>query len=67
MRALRLHRELYESKAVDEAQKILGAYAELKREDDASHFVVSITGQSPARERKVALELANHALTLSRR
>lgn len=67
MRTLRLHRDLYEAKAVDEAEKLLGAYAELKRQDDASHFVVSITGQSPARERKVALELGNHALTLSRR
>jgi len=67
VRALRLHRELYEGKAVEEAVTLLGTYAELKREDDASHFIVSITGQSPARERKVALELANHALTLSRR
>ncbi len=66
---LRLHRDLYRGAAVDEALKVYGSYATFERVDaDAGrldHWTVRITGATPARERRVAGELANYALGLT--
>ncbi len=65
MTELRLHRTLYRGTAVDEAMKVYGAYATFERLEDGDHWVVRVTGTSPARERRVARELSNYALGLT--
>lgn len=67
MRTVRFHRELYRGEAVDEAVKLLERFATLARKEEPSHWVIDVTASSPAREKKVALELQNHALTLTRK
>jgi hypothetical protein len=62
MRELRLHRELYRGEAVDAAAKIYAPYASIELIDDPTHWVVRVTSSTPAREQRVARELANHAL-----
>lgn len=65
MTELRLHRDLYAAEAVDEAVKIYAPYATVERTEEPAHWVVRITGQNSARERRVRLELANYALGLT--
>jgi hypothetical protein len=67
MRAVRFHREVYRGEAVDEAVKLLERFATFARKEEPDHWVIEVTSSSPAREKKVALELGNHALTLSRK
>jgi len=62
---LRLHRTLYRGTAVDEAIKVYGSYATLEQAEEGDHWVVRVSGTSPARERRVARELANTALGLT--
>ncbi len=62
---LRFHRELYRGEAVDQAAKTLGPYATLELVEEPTHWVVRVTGSSPAREKRVARELGNHALGLT--
>lgn len=62
MRSLRFHRDLYPGTAVDEAIKVYEPWVTIEREESASHWIVSIRGQDPALERRVAGELANYAL-----
>ena len=66
MRECRFHRELYPQKAVDDAMAIYARYADLAVSDQGEHRVVTVSGKSPARERKIAYELANYALGLTR-
>jgi hypothetical protein len=66
VRAVRFHREIYRSAAVDEATRALDGFASLLRNDEPEHWVVEVRAASEARERRVALELTNHVLTLSR-
>ena len=75
---LRLHRDLYRGEAVDQAMKTYGAFAvievsagapaptgEASDARDADYVRVRVTAASPARERKVAGEVANCALGLT--
>jgi hypothetical protein len=62
---LRLHRTLYLGTAVDEAIKVYGAYATFEQQEQDDHWVVRVSSTSPARERRVARELANYALGLT--
>ena len=65
MREIRFHRELYQGEYVDEAIKVYDRYAKIGRAEEASHWVVTVEAGSPARERKIADELANYALGIS--
>ncbi|MBN8610654.1 MAG: HxsD-like protein [Deltaproteobacteria bacterium] len=65
MRELRLHRELYRGEAVDAAAKVYAPYASIELIDDPTHWIVRVTSSTPAREVRVARELANHALGTS--
>jgi hypothetical protein len=67
VREVRFHRELYRGESVDEAVKILAPYATFALVEEPSHWLVRIEAATPARERKVALELQNHALGLTMR
>jgi hypothetical protein len=62
---LRLHRTLYRGIAVDQAIKVYGAYATFEQLEEGDSWVVRVTSTSPARERRVAKELANYALGLT--
>jgi hypothetical protein len=62
---LRLHREIYRGTAVDEAVKVYAPYATVETEEQPAHWVVRVSAPSPARERRVAGELANYALGLT--
>jgi hypothetical protein len=50
---------------VDEAIKVYGSYATLEQAEEGDHWVVRVSSTSPARERRVARELANTALGLT--
>lgn len=65
MTELRFHRTLYRGTAVDEAIKVYGPYATLEQLEEGDHWVVRVSGTSPARERRIARELANYALGLT--
>ncbi len=62
MRELRFHRELYRGEAVDAAAKVYARYASIELREDPTHWIVRVSAASPARETRVARELANHAL-----
>jgi hypothetical protein len=62
----RFHRDLYPSTAVDGAVKVFERFARFELADDGDYRVVRITAKRPERERKVALELSNYALGLTR-
>ncbi len=65
MRELRFHRDLYRGESVDEAIKTFDRYAKIERAEEGEHWVVRLEAASPARERRVALELSNFALGLT--
>lgn len=65
MKELRFHRGLYSEAAIAEAIGVFEGYASLVRTDGADHVVVQVSGASPARETRVAGELANFALGVS--
>ncbi|MGE0789860.1 MAG: HxsD-like protein [Sandaracinaceae bacterium] len=65
MRELRFHRALYRGESVDEAAKKLDRFATITRAEEEGHWVLRIEASSPARERRVADELANFALGLT--
>lgn len=62
---LRFHRELYQGTAVDEALKIFGAHATFEQAEEPAHWIVRLSANDPAREKRIAGELANYALGLS--
>ena len=63
----RFHRDLYPTTSVDGAVKVFERFARFELVDDGDYRVVRITAKRPERERKVALELGNYALGLTRR
>jgi len=63
----RFHRSIYDVRAVQGAMKALERFATLTLAEEGEHHVVSVAAKSPARERRVADELCNHALGLARR
>lgn len=65
MTALRLHRELYQGKAIDEALGVFAPHGTFERKEEPSHWVVEITARSTERERRIAGELGNYALGLT--
>ena len=67
MRELRLHRELYRGESIDEAVKVLAPFATFTLAEQPGYWVVQIEAATPARERRIALELGNHALGLTMR
>ncbi len=67
MREVRFHRELYRGESVDEAVKVLAPYAKFSLIEEPEHWLVQIESTTAARERKIALELWNHALGLTMR
>ena len=62
MTELRLHRELYAGTAVDAAVKVYARFAAFELVEEASHWVVRVSGKNAARETQIARELANYAL-----
>lgn len=66
MTALRLHRELYTEGAVRGAVEVFAPYAHILTEDDGDYRVVTVTAKTPERALKVARELGNYALGLTR-
>lgn len=66
MRECRLHKDIYSAEAVAGAVEVYTRFAEITVGDEGEHRVVRVAGKTPARERKVALELANYALGLTR-
>jgi hypothetical protein len=66
---LRLHREVYDGKAVDRAAKVFAELASfelaLAPERWPAYWVVRVTCAEPAREREIAGELGNYALGLT--
>ena len=62
---LRLHRKIYRGTAVDSALEVYGKYATFEQREEADHWVVGVSATTPARERRVAGELANYALGLT--
>lgn len=62
----RFHRKIYSAAAVDGAVKTYARFAVVEVIDEENHRVVRITGKKPERERRIADELANYALGLTR-
>ena len=65
MTARRFHRELYLGAAVDEAMKVYARFATITPVEEDTHWVVEVEAGSPARENRIADELANYALGLT--
>ena len=65
MTELRLHRDLYDGEAVDEAIKTFERFATIERAQDDEHWIVRLSADAPPRERRVAGELGNYALGLT--
>jgi hypothetical protein len=63
---LRLHRAIYDGRAVDAAAKALGRYARLELVRSRATGWCAVVAATPARERTVAGELGNHALGATR-
>jgi hypothetical protein len=59
---LAFHKDVYAGEAVDAAVQTFARFAALEAVEGPSHWLVRVTGKTPARERSVAGELANHAL-----
>lgn len=65
MIALAFHQELYDGFAVDEALGVYARFGTFERAEEAGRWVVRVTAASPAREQRLASELANYALGLT--
>jgi hypothetical protein len=62
---LRLHRELYVEKAIDDAIALYAAHATIAKADDGAYVTVSVASDRPGRADRVARELGNYALGLT--
>lgn len=62
----RFHRELYPTAAVDGAVAVFARFARFEVAEEGDYRVVRITAKRPEREPKIALELGNYALGLTR-
>jgi hypothetical protein len=65
VKTVRFRRELYPGTALDEAIKLYEPFAKVARSEESSHWVVTLTAGTDARERSVAGELGNYALGLT--
>ncbi|MCH9682787.1 MAG: HxsD-like protein [Deltaproteobacteria bacterium] len=65
MKELRFHRDLYSGDAVDRAVETFEGWADVARTESPTHWIVQISGRSPAAERRIAGELSNFALGLT--
>jgi len=65
--ARRFHREIYPATAVDGAVQVFAKFARFEVADEGEHRVVRITAKRPERELRIAQELGNYALGLTRR
>ncbi len=65
MTSLRLHRDLYQGKAVDEALGVFASHGTFARKEEPTHWVVEVSAATPERERRVAGALGNYALGLT--
>jgi hypothetical protein len=63
---LRFHRELYAGTAIDTALGRLAHFARFERAEDGEYFVVRVDADDPVRLHRVAGELCNFALGLTR-
>lgn len=63
----RFHRDLYSAASVDGAVKVFEGFARFELVDDGDYRVVRISAKRPERELKVARELGNYALGLTRK
>jgi len=54
--------DLYPRAAIDEAVAVYARFAEIEVAAESARHVVRVRAASPAREARVLLELANHAL-----
>lgn len=63
----RFHKELYALKAVQGAIEAFTRLAQFELGDDGDYLVVRVSARRPDRERKIAMELGNFALGLSRK
>ena len=62
---LKLHRKIYEGTAIDQAIKLYAKYATFEQREEPDYWVVGVTSTTPAREQRVAGEVANSALGLT--
>lgn len=62
---LRLHRDLYGARAIDDAIALYGGHATISKRDENAHVVVSISSEREGRAERVARELGNYALGLT--
>jgi hypothetical protein len=67
VRECRFHKDIYDASAVAGAVEVYARFAEITVSDEGEHRVVRIAAKTPARARKVGLELANYALGLTRK
>ncbi len=63
----RFHKDLYALKAVQGAIDAFARFAQIELSDEGDYQVVRVSAKRPERERKVAQELGNFALGLSRK
>lgn len=65
MKELKLHRSLYRGAAIEQALRVYTRYATVEQGEELEYWVVRVSAASPAREQRVARELANYALGLT--
>jgi hypothetical protein len=62
---LKLHRAIYDGRAVDEAVKRFAPHAQFTLREEPEHWVVALEAEGAARARQIAGELGNYALGLT--
>ena len=62
----RFHRDLYPTAAIDGAVQVYERFARFELAEEGDYRVVRITAKKPEREQKIAQELGNYALGLTR-
>jgi hypothetical protein len=62
---VRFHVGLYGGPALDEALRVYESFASFARSEEPPYWVVTVTADGAARERRVAGALANYALGLT--
>jgi len=65
MRELRLHRDIYDGAAVDEAIAVFTPYARIERSEEEEAWLIQINAERPELERRIEGELGNYALGLT--
>jgi hypothetical protein len=62
---LKFHREVYAGEAVDEAVKMFANHATFELTEQDDYWVVEVSANKPAAERRLVGELCNFALGLT--